>query len=181
MRQEAKDREVDAKVHLKRAEDEVAQLGRDLFKSQAETLEAQENARKYEKDYHETLVLLKRARAENPAAANQVDPALIQLLEEQLNNTRKQLNQLRAEHAPSAAEAQTAVQQSQTNEQLEALCAECNKLHEAIQKAVTDRDRTCKANLQLWMQSLQDKANSTTENSALRARCMKAEAEVAKL
>ncbi len=32
--QEAKDREVDANVHLKRAEDEVAQLGRDLFKSQ---------------------------------------------------------------------------------------------------------------------------------------------------
>ncbi len=31
------------------------------------------------------------------------------------------------------------------------------------------------------MQSLKDKANSTTENSALRARCTKAEAEVAKL
>ncbi len=35
--------------------------------------------------------------------------------------------------------------------------------------------------MQLRMQSLKDKANSTTENSALRAGCTKAEAEVAKL
>ncbi len=58
VRQQAKDQEVDAKVHLEMAENEVAQLGRDLFKSREETLKAQENARKYEKDYHETLVQL---------------------------------------------------------------------------------------------------------------------------
>ncbi len=152
-----------------------------LFKSQVETLEVQKNARKYKKDSHETLVLLKRAQAGNLAAANQADRALIQSLEEQLNNARQQLKQLRAGHALCAAEGQMAVQQSQTNEQLEALHAECNKLREAVQKAIANRAHTHRANVQLRMQSLRDKANSTTENSALRVRCMKAEAEVAKL
>ncbi len=62
-----------------------------------------------------------RARGENPAAANHVDRALIQSLEEQLNNVHQQLNQLHVGHAPSAAEGQMSVQQSETNEQLEAL------------------------------------------------------------
>ncbi len=74
-----------------------------------------------------------------------------------------------------------AVQQSQTDEQLEAQCAECDRLHEAVETAVANRNHARKANVQLQMQSLQDKANSTTESSALRAQCMKAEAEVAKL
>ncbi len=43
--------------------------------------EAQENARRHEKAYHKTLVLLKQAQAEDPAAANQADRAFIQSLE----------------------------------------------------------------------------------------------------
>ncbi len=85
------------------------------------------------------------------------------------------------EHAPNAADRQMAVQQSQANEQLEALNTECDRLRVAVDKAVADRDHARRANVLLWMQSLQDKANSTTESNALRAQCMKAEAEVAKL
>ena len=144
-------------------------------------LEAQKNTRQNEKNYHETLVLLKRAQAWNPPAANQADRVLIQSLEEQLNDAHQQLNQLRAGHAPSAAEGQMAVQQSQTNEQLEALCADCNKLNEVVQKAITDRNNIRRANVQLRMQSLQYKANSTTENSALRVCRMKAKIEVSTL
>ncbi len=81
VQQEAKDREIDAKVYLRKSENEVAQLGRDLFGSWEEMREAQENVRN-----HETLVLLKRARAENPVAVSQVDRALIQSIEEQLND-----------------------------------------------------------------------------------------------
>ncbi len=117
----------------------------------------------------------------NQSALNQADQVRIQLLEQQLNNANQQLRELRVGHASSAAEGQLAVQQSQTNGKLEALCVECNNLCAAIQKAVANRDSTCKANLQLRMRSLQDKASSATENSALRERCMKAEAEVDRL
>ncbi len=110
MHDEGKDLEVDAKVHLRRAENEVAQLGRDLFKSQEEMLEAQGSATKYEKNYHETLVQLERAQAGNQSAPNQADQVRIQSLEELLNNSHQQLNQLCAGHAPSAAEGQLAVQ-----------------------------------------------------------------------
>ncbi len=103
-REETKDREVNAKVHFERAENEVAQLGQDLFGSQEAICETQENARKNEKAYHETLVLLKRARLENPVAVGQVDRALIQSLEEQLNNANQQLRQLLEERAPNAAD-----------------------------------------------------------------------------
>ncbi len=85
---------------------------------------AQESARGHEKSYHESLVLLKRAQSEDPAAANQADRALIQSLEARPNDANQQLQQLHAKHAPNAADGQMAVQQSQTNEQLEALHAE---------------------------------------------------------
>ncbi len=117
-RQAAWDREVDAKVHRREAENEVAQLKRDLYKSQDAVREAQEVARRHEKAYHETLVLLKRAQTANPTAANQADQVCIQSLETQLNDANQQLRQL---HAPNAADGQMAVQQSQTNDQLEAL------------------------------------------------------------
>ncbi len=61
-RQVARDREVDANIHHREAENQVAQLKRDLFKSQDAVLEAQEAARRHEKAYHETLVLLKQAQ-----------------------------------------------------------------------------------------------------------------------
>ncbi len=146
-RQEEKDREVDARAHLSHAEDEVAQLKRDLSGSQDTMREAQENTREKEKAYHETLVLLKRARAENPASISQVDQALIQSLEEQLNNANQELRQLREERAPNAADGQMAVQQSQTNEQLEALCAEGEKLCQAIQKLAAECDSARQATL----------------------------------
>ncbi len=69
-RQTAWDREVDAKVHRKEAEKREAQLKCDLKKSQNEVLEAQETARKHERDYHEPLVLLRWAQAADPATAN---------------------------------------------------------------------------------------------------------------
>ncbi len=174
-RQQAEDQAVDAKVHLRGAEDVDAQFRRDLFKSQDEMLEDQENARKYEKNCHE------QAQVGNQSAPNWADQVRIQSLEEQLNDARQQQNQLHADHAPSAAEGQMAVQQSQTNEQLEALCAECDNLHAVIQKAVTYRDSARQANLKLQMQSLLDKASTATENSALREWCAKAEAEVDRL
>ncbi len=105
--------------------------------------EAQETSRKYEKKYHETLVLIKWARADNPAAVSQVDRALIQSLEKQLNNANQQLTQLRAWHAPNAADGQMAVQQSQTNEQLEALHTECNKMRDAVQKVTVPTKLSC--------------------------------------
>ncbi len=100
--QEARDREVDARARLGQAEDEVAQLKRDLFGSQDAMCEAQENAREKEKAYHETLVLLKRAQPGTPNATNQVEWALIQSLEQQLNDANQQLRQLREERAPDA-------------------------------------------------------------------------------
>ncbi len=84
-------------------------------------------------------------------------------------------------HPPSAAEGQLAVQQSQSNEQLEALGAECNILCTVAQNAVANCDKSRKAHLQLRMQSLQEKASSATEKSALREQCAKAEAEVDRL
>ncbi len=68
-RQMAWDREVDAKFHRMEAEKREVQLKCYLEKSQDEVLRAQETARKHEKDYHETLVLLKQAQAANPATA----------------------------------------------------------------------------------------------------------------
>ncbi len=120
--QAARDREVDAQVQCRKAENKVAQLKRDLLRSQDAVREAQETARRHERAYHETLVLLKRAQTEDPAAANQAYRVHIQSLEEQLNNANQQLRQQRTEHALNAADGQMAVQQSQTNEQLEALC-----------------------------------------------------------
>ncbi len=61
-RQMAWDREVDAKVHRREAEKREAQLKCDLEKSRGEVLAAQETARKHEKNYHETLVLLRWLR-----------------------------------------------------------------------------------------------------------------------
>ncbi len=122
-RQTAWDREVDANVHRREAEKQVAQLKRDLEKSQNKVLEAQETARRHEKDYHETLVLLRWAQTANPTAADPADQVRIQSLETQLNNATQQLRQLRVERAPNAADGQMAVQQSETNEQLEALRA----------------------------------------------------------
>ncbi len=110
-RQMARDQEADAQVHRREAENEVAQLKRDLFGSQDATCEAEETARRHEKAYHETLVLLKRAQTKNPAAANQADRVHIQSLEAQLNDANQQLRQLRAERAPNAADGQMAVQQ----------------------------------------------------------------------
>ena len=94
-RQVAWDREVDAKVHRMENENQVAQLKRDLFKSQDAVREAQEQARRHEKAYHETLVLFKQAQTADPAAANQADQIRIQSLETQLNHANQQLRQLR--------------------------------------------------------------------------------------
>ncbi len=109
LRQMGWDREIDANVHCKEAEKREAQLKCDLRKSQNEVLKAQETDRRHERDYHETLVLLRWAQAADPATANTEAQVRIQSLEAQLNNAAQQLNRLRAEHPPNAADGQMAV------------------------------------------------------------------------
>ncbi len=161
-RQDARDQEVDANVHKREAKNEFAQLRQDWFGSQQAMLEAQKTARNFEKQYHETLVELERARSGNQSAFNQADQVHIQSVEEQLNNATQQLNQLCVGHAPSAAEGQLAVQQSQANEQLEALRTECNLMHAATKKAVAECDASRRAHLQLQMDSLNNTASSAS-------------------
>ena len=180
-RQAAWDREVDANIHCREVENQVAQLKCDLFKSQDAVLEAQEAARRHEKAYHETLVLLKRAQTTNPAASNQADQVRIQSLETQLNDATQQLRQLRAERAPNAADGQMAVQQSETNEQLEALRTANEEAHKALTEMAAERDSTRKACVQLQMQTLTDKAKQDAESTALEVWCLQAEAEVLEL
>ncbi len=175
------DREGDAKVHCREAENQVAQLKRDLFKSQNAVIEAQETARRHKKAYHETLVLLKRAQPADPAAANQSDQVRIQSLEAQLNNATQQLRQLRAERAPNAADGQMAVQQSETNEQLEALRTANEGAHKAIAEMAAKRDSAWKACVKLQMQTLTDKAKQDAEFNVLEVRCLQTEAEVMEL
>ena len=159
----------------------MAQLKRDLLKSQDAVHEAQEAARRHERDYHETLVLLRWAQAVNPAAANAEDQVRIQSLETQLNNATQQLRQLRAERAPNAADGQMAVQQSETNEQLEALHAENAAAHKALTEVATERDSARKACVQLWMQTLTDKAKQDAASHTLEVWCLQAKAEVVEL
>ncbi len=180
-RQAARDREVDANVHRREAENQVAQLNRDLFESQDALHEAQETARKHEKDYHETLVLLRRAQAANPTTANAEAQVCIQSLETQLNDATQQLGQLRAECAPNAADGQMAVQQSEVNKQLEALRAENVAAHKALEEITADRDSTQKGYVQLRMDALMEKAKQDAASNALEVRCLHAEAEVVEL
>ncbi len=180
-RQTAWDREVDANVHRREAENQVAQLKRDLCRSQDAARKAQETARKHEKAYHETLVLLNWAQTANLAATNQVDQVRIQSLETQLNDATQQMRQLRAERAPNTADGQMAVQQSETNDQLEALHTANEAAHKAIVELSAKRDSTRKACVQLRMQTITDKAKQDAASNALEVRCLQAEAEVVEL
>ncbi len=111
-----------------------------------------------------------------PICFNQADAVCIQSLEEQLKNAAQQLTQLRVGHSLSATKGQLAVQQSEANEQLDALRAECNLLLAATKKAVVDCDNSRKGHLQL-----QATACSATKNGALREQCTNVEAEVDRL
>ncbi len=155
-------------MHRKEAENEVAQLRRDLFGSQEAVRQAQETARKHEKAYHETLVLLKRARTVNAAAADLADRVRIQSLETQLNDANQQLRQLREGHAPNAADGQIDVCQDQVDERLEALQADNKEIHRAFAQVVTECDRTRKDYVNLQMQTLQDRLNRTLSPTPLK-------------
>ncbi len=74
-----------------------------------------------------------------------------------------------------------AVQQSQANEQLEALHTENTELHKAITQLAEERDRARKAYVQLQLQTLSKKAMLDADTNALRMRCLQAEAEVIEL
>ncbi len=74
-----------------------------------------------------------------------------------------------------------AVQQSQTNGQLEALHAENAKLHTTIEQLAGERDRARQANVQLQLQSLNEKAALDADSNAPRVWCLQAEAEVIEL
>ncbi len=134
-----------------------------------------------EKLHRNTLLMQKQAETEDPAAASQADRAYIQSLEAQLHNANQQLQQLRAEHAPNAADGQMAAQQSRTNEQLEALHTENAEQHKTISRLADECDRTRRANVQLQLQSLTDKAALNADSNALMAWCLQAEAEVEEL
>ncbi len=159
----------------------MAQLNRDLFASQDALREAQAAARKHEKDHHDTLVLLRRAQAANPATANAEAQVRIQSLETQLNAATQQLGQLRVECAPNAADGQMAVRQSEVNEQLEALHAENVAAHKALEEMTANCDITRKLHVQLRMEALREKAKQDAASSALEVRCLQAEAEVVEL
>ncbi len=115
-RQLTSDREVNAEIQRKEAEKREAQLKCDLEASRDETLRAEETAREYERQYDETLVLLKRAQTANPATANAEDQARIQSLEAQLNDALQQLDRLRVERDPGAIDGQITGHQSGTDE-----------------------------------------------------------------
>ncbi len=149
--------------------------------SQNTVCEAQETARRHERDYHDTLVLLRWAQAANPAAANAEDQVCIQSLETQLNNATQQLRQQRAEGAQNVADGQMAVQHSETNEQLEALRAENAAAHKALAEVTAERDSARKACVQLRMQTVTDKAKQDAASNALEVWCLQAEAEVVEL
>ncbi len=161
----------------RQAENEVAHLKQDLFGAQQAEIEANQIAQRHKQLHLEVLVKLEQVSTEDPAAANQADRALIQSLEQQLNSATQQLHQLRAGHAPSAAEEQLDAQQPHANEQLKALRAECNTLRVATMKVVAERDASRSANLKLQMESLTGTAASATI-TALREWCMKAEARM---
>ncbi len=103
------------------------------------------------------------------------------MLEAQLHDAYQQLQQLRAERAPNPADGQMAAKQSQTNEQLEALHAENAELHKAIKRLASEHNRVRQANVQLQLQSLNQKAALDADSNALRIWCLKAEAEVVEL
>ncbi len=180
-RQLAWDREVDAKVQRREAESREAQLKCDLEASQDEVFRAQETAREHEKKYHETLVLLKRAQAVDPATATAEDQAHIQSLETQLDDAIQQLDQLRAEHAPGVVDGLIAGHPSETDEQLEALRTENAVTHRALEEITADRDNLRKAHVQLRTEMLTEKAKQDTASSALEVKCLQAEAEVIEL
>ncbi len=85
------------------------------------------------------------------------------------------------ERAPNAADGQRAVQQSEVNEQLEALRAENVVAHKALEEITADRDTTQKAHVQQRIEALTEKAKQDAASSALEVRCLQAEAEVVEL
>ncbi len=168
-------------IQRKEAEKREAQLKCDLRASQGEVLRAQETAREHERDYHETLVLLRQARASDPTTASAEAQVRIQSLEVQLNDATQQLDRLREERAPNAVNGQPAVQQSEAGEQLEALRAENAATHKALEEMTADCDCIRKAHVQLRMEALTENAKQDAASSALEVRCLQAEAEVVEL
>ncbi len=158
-----------------------AQLKCDMRASQGETLMAHETAREHERDYHETLVLLRHARAADPTTASAEAQVRIQSLEAQLNDATQQLNRLRTERAPNAADGQMADKQAKVNEQLEALRADNVVVHQALEEVTADRDSLRKAHVQLRTDALTEKAKQDVASSTLEVRCLQAEAEVVEL
>ncbi len=132
---------VDAQVHRREAENEVAQLRQELSNAQQTTIDATRATQLQEKLHCDALLTLQQVPTEDPAAATQADRALIQSLDQQLQYANQQLQHLCAERAPNAADGQMAVQQSQTNEQLEALRAENADLHKTIDRLADVHDR----------------------------------------
>ena len=94
---------------------------------------------------------------------------------------------MRGGHTPSVTDRQLATQQSQTNEQFEALHGEFNALPEAIAKAVAEQEvvhqeveTIWKAIVKLQVASLTSKTTSESK-TPWRGRCLKADAAVADL
>ncbi len=139
-RQLARDHEVNANIQCKEAEKREAQLKCEPEASRDEILRTQETSREYERQYHETLVLLKKAQTADPATPNAEDQARIQTLEAQLDDALQQLDRLHAERDPGATDGQIAGHPSGTDAQLDALHAENVAAHEALEEITAERD-----------------------------------------
>ncbi len=126
-------------------------------------------------------MLLKWAQGVDPATASTEAQVRIQSLETQLNDAVQQLNQLRAERAPNAADGQMAVQQSEINKQLEALRADNVAVHQALEEVTVEHDNLRRSQVKLRSDMLMEKAKQDAASSALEVRCLQAEAEVMEL
>ncbi len=74
-----------------------------------------------------------------------------------------------------------AVQQTEINEQLEALRADNAAVQQALEEVIADRDNLRRSHVQLRAETLTEKAMQDAASSALEVRCLQAEAEVVEL
>ncbi len=183
----AQDCAYDDEVHRRQAEGKVAKLKQKLFEAEQATIKAQETARQYEKNYHETRASLERVRTESQKAPGWADKVLIKSLEHQLNDANQQLAKLHVGHHPSATEGQLATQPSQANEQLEVLQIECNALHDAVTQEANEHNIARRhvemlQTLNLRLQAtLLGGSSASAPDSELQEWCAKAEAKVTAL
>ncbi len=166
---------------------EVTRLEQKLLEAKQITVEPQKKAQEQERQHREVHAELQRVRAGDQRAPGWAARAYVESLEHQLNDAQQQLDKLRAGYHPSAVEGQLATQETQINEQLEALEQECKILCEAAAQAVAEgdfayRDANTFRMLNRRLQAaVPDSQPAGASDSELQARCTRAEIKVAAL